>query len=129
MLGAATTKDTVRLVRSGVKKLLHASRRSIASPSATSPGGSIRGGMARVFAPEGARVFLTGRSAAKLEAVAERIRSAGGAAETLQPDEHDEPAVNDHADAVVARGGSLDTVTSKASRWRRWSSRITSGPS
>jgi hypothetical protein len=50
MLGAATTKDTVRLVRSGVKKLLNASRRSIASPSPTSPGGSIGGGVAQVFA-------------------------------------------------------------------------------
>jgi NAD(P)-dependent dehydrogenase (short-subunit alcohol dehydrogenase family) len=39
-------------------------------------GGSIGGAAARAFAREGARVFLAGRTPAKLEAVAEDIRSA-----------------------------------------------------
>lgn len=35
-------------------------------------GGSIGGAVAQAFASEGARVFLAGRTAAKLDAVAER---------------------------------------------------------
>jgi NAD(P)-dependent dehydrogenase (short-subunit alcohol dehydrogenase family) len=41
-------------------------------------GGSIGGAVARAFAREGARVFLAGRTRAKLERVADEIRSAGG---------------------------------------------------
>ena len=40
-------------------------------------GGSIGGAVARAFAREGARVFLTGRTEAKLKAVADEIRVAG----------------------------------------------------
>jgi len=47
-------------------------------------GGAIGGAVARAFAGEGARVFLAGRTAGRLEAVAEQIRSAGGVAETAQ---------------------------------------------
>ena len=70
--------------------------------------GSIGGAVARAFAREGARVFLAGRTAAKLEAVAEEIRSAGGAAETAQVDALDEHAVDEHANAVAANAGSID---------------------
>jgi 3-oxoacyl-[acyl-carrier protein] reductase len=42
-------------------------------------GGSIGGAVARAFASEGARVFLTGRTEAKRERVAGEIRAAGGA--------------------------------------------------
>jgi 3-oxoacyl-[acyl-carrier protein] reductase len=71
-------------------------------------GGSIGAGVARVFAREGARVFLAGRTAAKLEAVAAEIRSAGGAAHIAELDALDEPAVDAHADEVVSQAGSLD---------------------
>jgi 3-oxoacyl-[acyl-carrier protein] reductase len=71
-------------------------------------GGSIGSGVARVFAREGARVFLAGRTLAKVEAVAGEIRSAGGKAEAAELDALDERAVDEHADAVVARAGSLD---------------------
>jgi NAD(P)-dependent dehydrogenase (short-subunit alcohol dehydrogenase family) len=71
-------------------------------------GGSVGGAMARAFAREGARVHLTGRTSASLEAVAEKIRSSGGAAETALVDALDEAAVDRHADAVVANAGSLD---------------------
>jgi 3-oxoacyl-[acyl-carrier protein] reductase len=47
-------------------------------------GGSIGGAVARAFASEGARVFLTGRMEAKLERVAGEIRAAGGAAATAR---------------------------------------------
>jgi 3-oxoacyl-[acyl-carrier protein] reductase len=71
-------------------------------------GGSIGGAVARAFAREGARVFLTGRTQAKLDAVADEIRAAGGAAETAELDALDAAAVDAHADAVAAQAGSLD---------------------
>jgi len=71
-------------------------------------GGSIGGAVARAFAREGAGVFLAGRTRARLEAVADEIRTAGGVAETAQVDALDERAVDEHADAVVARAGRID---------------------
>jgi NAD(P)-dependent dehydrogenase (short-subunit alcohol dehydrogenase family) len=71
-------------------------------------GGKIGGAVARAFAREGATVYLAGRTAAVLDAVAAQIRAAGGAAETATLDALDEAAVGAHADAVAARGGSLD---------------------
>jgi 3-oxoacyl-[acyl-carrier protein] reductase len=68
-------------------------------------GGSIGGAVARAFAREGAKVFLAGRTAATLEAVADDIRSAGGAVETAEVDALDEQAVDRHADAVAEAGG------------------------
>ena len=71
-------------------------------------GGTIGGAVARAFAREGAKVFLAGRTGAKLEEVAEEIRSAGGAVETAEVDALDEKAVDEHADAVAAEAGSID---------------------
>ena len=68
-------------------------------------GGSIGGAVARTFGREGARVFLAGRTPAKLEVVADDIRSAGGAADTAEVDALDEKAVDEHADAVAAEAG------------------------
>ena len=71
-------------------------------------GGAIGGAVARVFAREGARVFLAGRTLQNLEEVAEEIRSAGGMAEATVLDALDERAVDEHADAVAASAGSID---------------------
>ncbi len=71
-------------------------------------GGSLGGAVAQVFAREGARVFLAGRTQAKLDQVAEVIRAAGGTAETAIVDALDEAQVDAHADAVVAEAGALD---------------------
>jgi 3-oxoacyl-[acyl-carrier protein] reductase len=71
-------------------------------------GGSIGGAVARAFAREGARVFLAGRTLAKLDAVADDIRSAGGQAATAEVDALDEKAVDEHADAVADEAGSID---------------------
>ena len=71
-------------------------------------GGAIGGAVARTFAREGASVFLAGRTLQSLKEVAEQIRAAGGAAETAQVDALDEKAVEEHADAVVERAGSID---------------------
>jgi NAD(P)-dependent dehydrogenase (short-subunit alcohol dehydrogenase family) len=58
--------------------------------------GAIGGAVARAFAREGARLYLTGRDLAKLDAVAEEIVAAGGVAETAQVDALDEEAVEAH---------------------------------
>jgi NAD(P)-dependent dehydrogenase (short-subunit alcohol dehydrogenase family) len=71
-------------------------------------GGTIGSAVARAFAREGARVHLAGRTADKLEAVAQAIRSEGGAAETAVVDALDEQSVDAHADAVASGFGSLD---------------------
>jgi NAD(P)-dependent dehydrogenase (short-subunit alcohol dehydrogenase family) len=71
-------------------------------------GGSIGGAVARSFAREGARVFLAGRTQAKLEEVADHIRAAGGRAETAAVDALNEEAVDRHADAVAAEAGGID---------------------
>ncbi len=68
-------------------------------------GGGIGGAMARAFAAEGARVFLTGRTREKLDALAGEISSAGGSAEVGELDALDKRAVDEHADAVAAEGG------------------------
>jgi len=71
-------------------------------------GGAIGGAVAEAFAREGAQVFLAGRTAEKLEAVAERIRAAGGTAHISRLDALDERAVEQHADEVAARAGGID---------------------
>lgn len=71
-------------------------------------GGAIGGAVARAFAREGARVFLAGRTLAKLEEVAGEIRSEGGMADAAEVDALDERAVDEHADAVAAEAGGID---------------------
>jgi NAD(P)-dependent dehydrogenase (short-subunit alcohol dehydrogenase family) len=71
-------------------------------------GGALGGGVARAFAREGARVFLTGRTRDKLDQVAGEIAAADGQAEVAVVDALDEQAVDEHARAVVSRAGSLD---------------------
>lgn len=71
-------------------------------------GGVVGGAVARAFAREGARLYLTGRTLAKVEAVADEIRGAGGAAEAAAVDALDREAVEAHADAVVAGAGRID---------------------
>jgi NAD(P)-dependent dehydrogenase (short-subunit alcohol dehydrogenase family) len=70
--------------------------------------GSIGGAVARSFAREGARVHLVGRTMDTLEAVAGQIEADGGAAQVAVVDALDESAVDQHADAVASRSGSLD---------------------
>lgn len=71
-------------------------------------GGAIGGAVARVFAREGARVFIAGRTQARLDAVARHITAAGGSIETAQVDVLDERATEKHAGAVAAIGGEID---------------------
>ena len=79
-------------------------------------GGGIGGGVARTFAREGARVFLTGRSLKPLEAVAADITAAGGSAEVAELDALDEQAVDEHARAVASKAGTVDVSFNLISR-------------
>jgi NAD(P)-dependent dehydrogenase (short-subunit alcohol dehydrogenase family) len=73
-------------------------------------GGTIGGAVARALAREGARVCLAGRTEATLDKVAQEIRAAGGEAETAQIDALDEKSVDDHADALALKAGSIDVT-------------------
>jgi 3-oxoacyl-[acyl-carrier protein] reductase len=71
-------------------------------------GGALGGAVSRAFAHEGAAVFLTGRLLAPVDEVATRILVAGGTAEAAVVDANAEQAVEEHAQTVVDRAGSLD---------------------
>lgn len=73
-------------------------------------GGAIGGAAARAFAREGARVFLAGRTRAKLEVVARDISSGGGTAEIAEVDALDEQAVEKYIEVVAAKAGSIDIL-------------------
>jgi 3-oxoacyl-[acyl-carrier protein] reductase len=71
-------------------------------------GGSIGSAVARAFAREGAKVFLAGRTLPKLEALADEISVAGGAAEAAQVDALDPQAIEQHLEAIVKKAGRID---------------------
>jgi NAD(P)-dependent dehydrogenase (short-subunit alcohol dehydrogenase family) len=71
-------------------------------------GGAIGGAVARAFAREGAKVFLTGRTIDVAQAVAKDITAQGGFAEAAKVDAMDATAVREHADDVVRRHGGID---------------------
>ena len=71
-------------------------------------GGAIGGAAAKVFAREGARVFLAGRSRTKLDKVAGAIAAAGGTVEVAEVDALDAAAVERHADKVAAKVAGID---------------------
>ena len=73
-------------------------------------GGAIGGAVARAFAREGARVFLTGRRLSSVNVVAEQISAVGGTAEADEVDALDEERVEEHIGAVVENAGSIDVV-------------------
>lgn len=72
--------------------------------------GAVGSAVARTFAREGARLFLTGRTEATLQAVAADIAAAGGKAEVAAVDALDRDAVERHASAVVAAAGGIDIL-------------------
>ena len=71
-------------------------------------GGAIGSAVARAFALEGARLFLTGRHVSSVQAVARDIGSAGGAAEAVEVDALDEQAVDQHLESVTDKAGRVD---------------------
>jgi NAD(P)-dependent dehydrogenase (short-subunit alcohol dehydrogenase family) len=71
-------------------------------------GGAVGGAVARAFAREGARVFLTGRNLSSVDAVAREIVSAQGKAESVQVDALDEKVLEDHLSSVIKTAGRID---------------------
>ena len=71
-------------------------------------GGGIGGAVARAFAREGAKVFLTGRRWAPVESVAKDIVAAGASAEAAEVDALDEQAVDKHLQSVIDEAGGMD---------------------
>jgi NAD(P)-dependent dehydrogenase (short-subunit alcohol dehydrogenase family) len=71
-------------------------------------GGGIGRAVARAFAGEGARVFLTGRDLASVEIVAKEIITDGGYAEAAEVDALDERAVDTHLQSVMDEEGRVD---------------------
>jgi len=71
-------------------------------------GGAIGGAVARAFASEGAKVFVTGRRRAPVEAVYNDIVAAGGFAQGAELDALDEQAIHKHLQSVIDKAGRLD---------------------
>jgi len=71
-------------------------------------GGAIGGAVARAFAREGARLFLTGRRLALVEVVAKEVHSAGGSADAAELDALDEQALDKHLQSVIEEAGRVD---------------------
>jgi 3-oxoacyl-[acyl-carrier protein] reductase len=70
--------------------------------------GGIGSEVARVFAKEGATVFLVGRTLETLERVARDIINRGGSVETAQLDAYNSKEVEAHVQKVIERAGKLD---------------------
>jgi NAD(P)-dependent dehydrogenase (short-subunit alcohol dehydrogenase family) len=70
--------------------------------------GSVGSAIAKAFAREGARVFLTGRTLTKLNTIADEILSDGGAIDTAKLDALDEQAVEKHMSEVINKAGKID---------------------
>src|SRR5687767_10482422 len=78
-------------------------------------GGAIGGAVARVFAREGASVFIAWRTQASLDAVAADITAAGRKVETSLVDAFDQAAVDKHANAIAAKTGGSDIALNAVS--------------
>jgi NAD(P)-dependent dehydrogenase (short-subunit alcohol dehydrogenase family) len=71
-------------------------------------GGEIGGAVARAFAKEGAKVFLTGLHRAPVEAVCKQVIDDGGCAQAAEVDALDEPAIDRHLQSLIDKAGRLD---------------------
>jgi NAD(P)-dependent dehydrogenase (short-subunit alcohol dehydrogenase family) len=71
-------------------------------------GGAIGGAVARAFAHEGAKLFVTGRLRGPVEPVAKDIVAAGGSAEAAEVDALNEQAIDEHLQSVIDKAGRLD---------------------
>jgi len=71
-------------------------------------GGGIGSAVARAFAVEGARVFVTGRRLTPVESLAKDILAAGGSASAAEVDALDEQVVGDHLQSVIDTAGRVD---------------------
>ncbi|WP_316809906.1 SDR family oxidoreductase [Pedobacter heparinus] len=77
--------------------------------------GAIGGAVARVFAREGAKVYIAARSQEGLDVVAKDITGIGGQVETALVDAFDQQAVDRHAQAIAQKEGSIDILLNAVS--------------
>lgn len=70
--------------------------------------GAVGSAVARTFAHEGAKVYLTGRYLESVRAVANEIVKHGGTAEAATVDALDEQAIEAHIASVVDKAGRVD---------------------
>jgi len=70
--------------------------------------GAIGSAVARAFGREGAKVFLAGRTLAKLEAIRADISASGGVAEAAVVDALDKQSIESHLREVVRIAGGID---------------------
>src|SRR5215510_700250 len=114
---APSTIDASRAANAGDRKVRPVSRRRGVSTSMMlenkvaliyGAGGDVGGAVARAFAREGAKVFLSGRHLAKVEAVAADIIGRGGVAEAAEVDALDERAVDQYVGGVKEKAGTID---------------------
>src|SRR5438045_1366993 len=71
-------------------------------------GGAIGSAVARAFAREGAKLFLTGHKLETVETVTKEIICADGFAEAAEVDALDEQAVDKHLQSVIDKAGRVD---------------------
>ena len=71
-------------------------------------GGAVGSSVARAFAGEGAKLFLTGRNLASVEKVAKEIASTGAFAEAAEVDALNEDAIGKHLQSVIEKAGRVD---------------------
>lgn len=72
--------------------------------------GAVGSAVARAFAHEGAKVFLAGRHAGSVEALAQEIVETGGECEAQEVNAFHEEEVEQHALGVVGKAGAIDVV-------------------
>lgn len=70
--------------------------------------GSLGSAIAKAFAKEGARLFLSGRTAQSLEQLANEIMAAGGQASVACVDASDENAVKEYTNSIVEKHTTID---------------------
>ena len=79
-------------------------------------GGAIGAAVAEEFARRGAELFIAGHRAGAVDATADRVRALSSApVHVAQVDAYDQPAVNAHADEVMAAAGRIDVMLNAAS--------------
>lgn len=70
--------------------------------------GTVGAVIAKAFAREGAKVYLTGRTIKKLKAIADETLPGEGFIETAQLDALNEQAVEEHIQEVIKKAGKVD---------------------
>jgi NAD(P)-dependent dehydrogenase (short-subunit alcohol dehydrogenase family) len=70
--------------------------------------GAVGSAIAKAFVREGAKVFLTGRTSAKLKKIADEILSDGGEVEIAQVDALNESAVEKHMSDLIKKAEKID---------------------